>query len=181
MCEDLAGWHPKHLLNIRGEHSWVDLKHGHPLHLTVSLRITPAASHSRWQVPVSPARWVRGLPLSQAPRPPNNPSKSLSSFTFRTLTSPAVSGNKVGGIQWFHRDNIPLCWIYHIGQLVVGINLGSMGCLSIALSQLLFFLTADRKELDHALRDGVTLLCQDMFFFTNSSSSSTFLKYKKRN
>lgn len=52
MCEELAGWAPRHLLNIRGNNSWADLKHGHPLHLAVSLRITPAASHSRWQVPV---------------------------------------------------------------------------------------------------------------------------------
>lgn len=65
MCEDLAGRAPRHLLNIRGNNSWADLKHGHPLHLTVSLRITPAASHSRWQVPVHQAaeyrarQWVK--------------------------------------------------------------------------------------------------------------------------
>lgn len=113
MCEDLAGQAPRHLLNIRGNNSWVDLKHGHPLHLTVSLRITPAASHSRWQVPVHRPAASWGLPISPAPSPPNNPTESLPSFSFCLRLPPAVHGNKVGGTQWFHHDNIPPCLISH--------------------------------------------------------------------
>lgn len=60
----------------------------------------------------SPARWARG------------PADEPSAFAFQTIhqrasppsvlpLSPAVHGNKVGGIQWFHRDNIPPCLISH--------------------------------------------------------------------
>lgn len=56
MCEDLAGRAPRHLLNIRGNNSWADLKHGHPLHLTASLRTSPAASPLRMTSARLPAR-----------------------------------------------------------------------------------------------------------------------------
>lgn len=89
MCEDLVGWDPRHLLNIRGNNSWADLKHGHPLHLAVSLRITPAASHSIWQVPVHwPAefgarRWAKRLASKQFIR---KPLLLLSMSLLRTLS-----------------------------------------------------------------------------------------------
>lgn len=57
--QGLSGPSSTHLLNIRGNNSWADLKHGHPLHLAVSPRRSAAASRSRWQVAVSPAhRWA---------------------------------------------------------------------------------------------------------------------------
>lgn len=90
MCEDLAGRAPRHLLNIRGNNSWADLKHGHPLHLTVSLRITPAASHSRWQVPVhQPAefrarQWAKHCVLQTIHEKTSPP--SLSDFLLLFLT-----------------------------------------------------------------------------------------------
>lgn len=79
MCEDLAGRAPRHLLNIRGNNSWADLKHGHPLHLTVSLRITPAALHSRWQVPVHQPAELGACRRANHPHLLNKPSESLSS------------------------------------------------------------------------------------------------------
>lgn len=117
MCEDLAGRDPRHLLNIRGNNSWADLKHGHPLHLAVSLRITPAASHSRWQVPVHRPAESGACRRAEHPRFLNNPAESLSpppsSFCLSHRLSPTVHENEVGGTEWFHCDNIPPCLISH--------------------------------------------------------------------
>lgn len=98
---------PRHLLNIRGNNSWADLKHGHPLHLTVSLRITPAALLSRWQVPVHKPRWDRGARRA----PIREPTLLVFSPPLSRWHSPAMHGNKVGGIQWFHSDNMSPCLI----------------------------------------------------------------------
>ena len=88
MCRDLEDRAPAHLLNIRGNNSWADLKHGHPLHLAVSPRRSGAASCSRWQVA---ADETTGFPLPVSVWPPL-----------------AMLENKVGGIQQFQPTSICL-------------------------------------------------------------------------
>lgn len=112
MCEDLAGWAARHLLNIRGNNSWADLKHGHPLHLSASLRTSPAASPP-WQVPVhrhsEPGRTFGANPLKTLCSPSSSSSSvdsisslSLYSCSFVSLAFPRSGAQRMGTMWVVH-------------------------------------------------------------------------------
>lgn len=177
MCEDLAGRAPRHLLNIRGNNSWADLKHGHPLHLVVSLRITSAASHSRWQVSVhQPAefrarQWAKHHILQIIHEKTSPP--SLSDFLLLCLGTKWVVYSDFTALISHH------VWFPIMCQLVVEINFGSTVVIHQLLSCGFERLRRTKKEVDYIGRwwGQASVNYQEIFFLNLTYSCFTNVTY----